>query len=64
MNNLDEAQKNARIDAYNDRVSNAWRGPTTSSEAAANANRLRDKTLAKLSDPYERRDHQLENAWR
>jgi hypothetical protein len=54
-------QRRALIDRYNERVSNAWRDPASSTSSAAE---LRDEALAKISDPYERYDRRLQDAWR
>lgn len=59
-----DEQKEARIDAYRARIANAWRDPGAQFRADANAAKLRDDALAKVSDPYVRRDHWLKNAWR
>jgi hypothetical protein len=59
---LNNDQRRALIDRYNDRVSNAWRDTTSRDDVTAA--KLRDEALSKISDPYERYDRRLQDAWR
>jgi hypothetical protein len=59
---LTKDQRRALIDRYNERISNAWRD--TASSDGGSAARLRDEALSKISDPYERYDRRLQDAWR
>ena len=58
----EKEQKRSLIDRYNERVSNAWRVPALRDDG--NAAKLRDDALSKISDPYERYDRRLQDAWR
>jgi len=54
----------ALIDAYNERVSNAWRDAGPQFQGREREARQRDDALAKISDPYERYERRLQDAWR
>ena len=57
----DQERRNALIDGYNDRIGDAWRSPPP--DPAADA-KVRDATVAKIGDPYERYDRRIQDAWR
>jgi hypothetical protein len=59
---LTNDQRRALIDSYNERISNAWRDVASTNEVGAA--QLRDEALSTISDPYERYDRRLQDAWR
>ena len=59
---LDDEQRVEMIDRYKARVSSAWRDPGP--QFLEREARLRDDALAKISDPYERYERRLQDAWR
>jgi hypothetical protein len=59
---LTDEQRREQIAKYNARVGDAWRNP--SPVDPAHEARVRDAVLAAVTDPYEKYDRRVQDAWR